>query len=96
MSKPIRTPAKGRKLRLGREPARRPFFPITSVWQEEIRRRLIARSWSQAELARRIGASPAAIVLIFKGTTIQSRLVPEIHRVLELDPPSMTVAVEAA
>ena len=45
------------------------------------------RGISQAELARRIGASPGSLVLLFKPETVQSRLLPAIHKALGLEPP---------
>lgn len=54
----------------------------------DIKALLEKRGISQAELARRIGASPGSITLLFKPETVQSRLVPAVHKVLGLDPPS--------
>lgn len=64
-----------------------PFYVVDSVWKADIQALLGKRGISQAELARRIGASPGSIVLLFKPGTVQSRLVPAIHRALSLDPP---------
>lgn len=63
------------------------FYPVDNVWKADIKALLERRDLSQAELARRIGASPGSIVLLFKPETVQSRLVPAIHRVLGLGPP---------
>ncbi len=52
------------------------------------------RQISQAQLARTIGASPPAIVLLFKPETIQSGLVPAIHRALGFDAPMTTTIAE--
>lgn len=72
-----------------------PYFQIGDGWKADIKALLESRGMSQAELARRIGASPGSIVLIFKDDTVQSRLVPAIHKALDLDPPGSAV-VEAA
>lgn len=60
---------------------------VDNVWKTAIQNLLKKRGISQAELARQIGASPGSIVLLFKPETVQSRLVPAIHKVLGLDPP---------
>lgn len=65
-----------------------PYFQIGNAWKADIRARLESRGMSQAELARRIGASPGSVVLIFKPATVQTRLVPAIHRALDLEPPA--------
>lgn len=64
-----------------------PYSPVDSVWQADIKALLEKRKISQAELARRIGASPGSITLLFKPDTVQSRLVRAVHKVLGLDPP---------
>lgn len=73
---------------MSRQPRPRgPFHPVDNVWKADIRALLEKRGISQAELARRVGASPGSIVLLFKPETVQSRLVPAIHRALGLEPP---------
>lgn len=67
-----------------------PYFTVDAVWKSDIRALMEKRGISQAELARRIGASPGSIVLLFKNTTVQSRLVPAIHKALGLDAPTTT------
>jgi len=69
-----------------------PFFQIGKTWKDGIRALLESKGMSQAELARRIGASPGSIVLIFKGETVQTRLVPAIHKALDLAPPTSALA----
>lgn len=64
-----------------------PFYIVDNVWKSDVQNLLKKRGISQAELARRISASPGSIVLLFKPETVQSRLVPAIHKVLGLDPP---------
>lgn len=66
---------------------RGPFYIVDDVWKSGVKALLEKRGISQAELARRISASPGSIVLLFKPETVQSRLVPAIHKVLGLDPP---------
>lgn len=73
---------------------RLPYYQVDAVWKAAIKALMEKRKISQAELARRIGASPAAIVLLFKPTTVQSGLVPAIHRALQLDPPATTTISE--
>src|SRR5262249_40760105 len=63
------------------------FYSVDSVWKAQVQTLLKKKGISQAELARRISASPGSIVLLFKPETIQSRLVPAIHKVLQLEPP---------
>jgi transcriptional regulator with XRE-family HTH domain len=74
--------------------ARGPYYLVDNVWKSQIRALMERRGISQAELARRIGASPPAIVLLFKADTVQSGLVPAVHRVLQLDPPQATTIAE--
>jgi len=64
------------------------FVSVDNVWKADIKALLERRGISQAELARRIGASPGSIVLLFKPETVQSRLVPAVHKVLGLEPPA--------
>lgn len=64
------------------------FSPVDAAWKSEVQALLRRRGISQAELARRIGASPGSIVLLFKPDTVQSRLVLAVHRVLGLEPPA--------
>lgn len=73
---------------------RGPFFPIDAEWKEAIKALMEKRKMTQAELARRTGASPPAIVLLFKPQTVQSGLVPAIHRVLGLAAPGTTTIDE--
>ena len=64
-----------------------PFYVVDNVWKAEVQALMEKKGISQAEMARRIGASPGSLVLLFKPATVQSRLVPAIHKVLGLDPP---------
>ena len=78
-------PSAPKMSRQRRPPGR--YYPVDSAWKDDIKALLEKRGISQAELARRISASPGSIVLLFKPDTVQSRLVPAIHRVLGLEPP---------
>lgn len=73
---------------------RGPYYQVDAAWKAGIRNLMEKRKISQAELARRIGASPGSIVLLFKPETVQSGLVPAIHRVFQLDPPEGTIISE--
>ena len=63
------------------------FYQVDNAWKLDIKALLEKRGISQAELARRIHASPGSIVLLFKPETVKSRLVPAIHKALELEAP---------
>lgn len=90
----------GRPKKLGSNRARKgkqprptgPFFQIDGAWKAAIRAAIAREGISQAELARRIGASPGSIVLLFKDETVQTRLVPAIHKALDLGPPASMAA----
>ena len=69
-----------------------PFFQVGAAWKPELRAALARKGISQAELARRIGASPGSIVLILKDTTVQTRLAPAINKALDLAPPAPMAA----
>ena len=77
-----------------RRRARGPYFPVDDDWKIAVRALMEKRGISQAEMARRVGASPAAITLLFKPDTVQSGLVAAVHRVLGLDPPGTTTITE--
>ncbi len=67
--------------------------PVDDLWRAKIRSIMVRRGISQAELARRIGAAPPTIVLLFKPSTIQSTLVAPIHAALGLEPPPVSTPV---
>jgi len=71
-------------------------YPIDAAWKAEIRKIMTERGISQAGLAGLIGASPPAIVLLFKKDTTASTLVPAIHEAFGLVPPRATQAIRAA
>lgn len=57
---------------------------------------MVERGLNQAQLATMIGASPPAIVLLFKAASNASSLVPSIHSALGLVAPGPVVAIKAA
>ena len=67
---------------------------MDSIWKADIRALMERQQISQAELARRIGAVPGSLILLFKPETIQSRLVPAIHKTLGIEPPQSTTISE--
>ena len=71
-------------------------YPIDAAWKEEIRKIMKERGLSQAKFAALIGASPPAVVLLFKEETQVSTLVPAIHQAFGLVPPAPTQAIRAA
>lgn len=73
---------------------RGPYFQVDSAWKAAILALMEKRKISQAELARRIECSPGSLTLLFKPATIQSGLVPAIHRVLGLESPTTTMIYE--
>ncbi len=62
----------------------------TLEWKLQVTAAMKAAEVTRAELARRIGVSDAAITQLFRPTTKQSRLVPEINRVLGITPPTQS------
>jgi len=59
-------------------------YPISDEWRARVKIRLEELEMSQAELARRVGCTPAAITNVLRDNK-QSSLVPKIHRVLGWD-----------
>ncbi len=59
-------------------------YPITDEWRAKVRARLDELKMSQAELARRVGCTPAAITNVLRDNK-QTSLLPKIHRVLGWD-----------
>ncbi len=94
MATPIRTARPRRKQRRQSRPIG-PYYPVDDAWKQQIRALLTSRGITQAELARKIEASPGSIVLIFKPNTVQSRLVRAIHEALNLAPPASTQVAAA-
>ncbi len=74
---------------------RRQTYFIDDDWRDRVRARLEELEWSQAELARRVGCSPAMITLLLSGQRSDSPLVWDIHVALGWSPPrSPFVAAE--
>lgn len=74
----------------------RRVYPIDAAWKSAIRGLMVERGLNQAQLATMIGASPPAIVLLFKAASNASSLVPSIHSALGLVAPGPVVAIKAA
>lgn len=71
-----------------------PDWPIDKDWKEAVLDEMRARGWSQAELARHVGVTPASIsYLLSPSKTWQSKLVPAVHAVFGWPPPASTVTV---
>ena len=75
------------------QPQRTCSHAIDAVWQTQIRARMAELGVSQAELARRVGSSAAAMTLLFKPETTGSTFVSRIHTALNLAPPLPTRAI---
>jgi hypothetical protein len=69
-------------------------YPIGPAWKAEIRRLLAESGLNQAELARRIKCSPAAVVLVLGPDSRASTLVAAIHRVFGLVAPAHTTTIQ--
>jgi transcriptional regulator with XRE-family HTH domain len=67
-----------------------PAWPISEQWKREIRQLMSAKDVSDAELARRVGVSRAAVGRLWMMETRQSRMVPLIHRALGLPAPAVS------
>src|SRR4051794_14050036 len=63
------------------------WFPISSEWKADIDERLHAKGWTRAELARRLKCEASAVTNLFRPNTHLSRLVRNIHQLLDLPPP---------
>jgi lambda repressor-like predicted transcriptional regulator len=56
-------------------------------WKRLVLSAMEQQGVTRAELSRRVGVSDSAITVLFRPTTAQSRLVPQIHEVLGMSPP---------
>lgn len=65
-----------------------PDYPVTERWRALVRARISEMEISQAELARRIGHTPASVTNILRDNR-SSSLIPDIHRVLGWPPPPL-------
>lgn len=72
---------------------RGPLWTVDDDWKRDVLAAMVSKGISRADLARRIGVAPAAMTVLFRPTTKQSRLVPAIHR--ELGMVETTSAVSA-
>lgn len=71
-----------------------PDWPIDKDWKEAVLDEMKARGWTQAEMARHVGVTPASISYLLSPTkTWQSKLVPAVHAALGWPPPMTTVSV---
>lgn len=57
---------------------------VDEAWKRTVLERMAVKGISRSDLARLVGATPGAITVLFKPGTKQSRLVPRIHKVLDL------------
>lgn len=67
-----------------------PAYPIDAEWRAKVLARMAEKRIRRSQLAKLIGCDPSSITILFRPDTVQSRLVPDIHRVLELPPPTAT------
>lgn len=70
------------------------MWTVDESWKRDVRALMERKGISQADLARAAGVMPSAITLLFKAETIQSRLVPAIHKALGLPAPTITAVSE--
>lgn len=66
------------------------MWTVDKAWKDDIRAVMERQGVSQADLARTLKVSPGSLTLLFKPETKQSRLVPAIHRALDLALPTTT------
>lgn len=59
-------------------------------WKRKVAAAMKAKGISRAELSRRVGVSDAAITQLLRPSSPQSRLVPDINRVLGMTPPTQS------
>lgn len=71
-----------------------PFYAVDPVWKADIRALMERQEISQAEMSRRIGCAQSALNLLWQPQTVQSRLVPAIHKALGLEAPQTTTISE--
>lgn len=87
MKKPLRRRGAGKRTLVRRH------YPIDAAWQHGIRAILAERELSQADLARLIKKSPAAVTGMLQSGTTVSTLVADVHAVLGLVPPPPTTTI---
>lgn len=65
-----------------------PHWPVDEAWKRGVKADMKKAGISKAEMARRIKCDPAALTVLFRAETKESRLVPQIHRELGRPPPT--------
>jgi SpoVK/Ycf46/Vps4 family AAA+-type ATPase len=66
------------------------MWVASSTWKREVQEAMVEKGISRAALSRMVHVSDAAITILFKASTKQSRLVPAINRALGLTPPTQS------
>jgi ribosome-binding protein aMBF1 (putative translation factor) len=66
------------------------MWVVSPTWKREVQDAMASKGISRAELSRLINVSDAAITILFRPSTKQSRLVPAINRALGLTPPTQS------
>jgi transcriptional regulator with XRE-family HTH domain len=66
--------------------------PVDDAWRARVEAELKKRGWSQADLAREIGAARSVISNLLSGLVKQSPYVPDIHAALGWTPPQGALA----
>lgn len=69
-----------------------PSWPVDDAWKRGVLAEMAEAGISRSEMARRVGCKPSALTVLFGPETIQSRLVPAIHRELSRPAPSIVTA----
>ena len=64
------------------------FVPVDPAWIARVKAELDRRGWNQGDLARRLGATDAALSDILNGKRRSSRLVDAINLALDIAPPN--------
>jgi hypothetical protein len=75
------------------------MWPVDEAWKRDVEARMLEKGISRADLARQIDVDPSAVTVLFKPATKQSRLVPRIHKVLEMadtTAPAMAISKDDA
>lgn len=62
------------------------MWNVSEKWKRDVQEAMLEKGISRAELSRRVRVSDAAITILFRESTKQSRLVPAINRALGLTP----------
>jgi hypothetical protein len=65
-------------------------YPITPEWKEWVRERLDELGINQSELGRRISKGRSVISEMLGEDSVQSPLVPDVHKALGWPPPLLT------